>query len=95
MAQTTQIQSAAGRTQNQSFRAQIPIQSISDPGCYVCSCCGHLWRVPEDGVGPGRSPVISITGSGPLYATKISDNPWIPLTTARALASSVDCLVNF
>ena len=95
MAQTTQIQPTAGRTQSQSFGAQIPFESISEPGCYVCNWSGHLLRVPEDGVAPGRSPLVNISGSETLYVTKISDNPWIPVTKARTLGANVDCHVNF
>ena len=52
-------------------------------------------RVPEDGVAPGRSPLINIIGNEPLFVTKLSDNPFIPLTKARLVASNLDCNVSF
>ncbi len=74
---------------------QIPFDAINQPGCYVCNWSGHLLRVPEDGVAPGRSPLINIVGQQPLFVTKISVNPFIPVTKARMLASNCDLAVNF
>lgn len=73
----------------------VPFESISEPGCYICNWSGHLMRVPEDGVAAGRSPLISIIGNDQLFVTKISDNPFIPLTKAKMIASNIDCNVNF
>jgi hypothetical protein len=73
----------------------IPFENIHEPGCYICSWSGHLLRVPEDGVAPGRSPLISMIGTEPLFVTKVSDNPFIPVTKAKLVASNLDCNVNF
>jgi len=73
----------------------MPFESIQEPGCYVCNWSGHLLRVPDDGVAPGRSPLISIVGNETLFVTKISDNPFLTLTKARILASNVNVCVNF
>ncbi|MEE9295286.1 MAG: hypothetical protein V3W34_10055 [Phycisphaerae bacterium] len=73
----------------------VPFESVQEPGCYICNWSGHLVRIPEDGVAPGRSPLISIVGQEPLYITKISDNPFVTVTKARLLASNCDLPVNF
>ncbi len=80
---------------NTNWGMTVPFESIQDPGCYICNWSGHLLRVPEDGVAQGRSPLINIVGSEPLFVTKISDNPYIPLTKARMVASNYDRNVNF
>lgn len=72
-----------------------PFEAITEPGAYVCNWSGHLLRVPEDGVAPGRSPKINMVGQDTLYVTKISDNPYITLTKAKLLASNFDINVNF
>jgi hypothetical protein len=46
-------------------------------------------------VAQGRSPLINIVGPGDMFVTKISENPYIPLTKARLLASNCDVCVNF
>ena len=73
----------------------VPFDQINEPGCYICNWSGHLLRVPPDGVQLGRSPLLSIIGCEPVFVTKISDNPFIPLTKARLLAANCDVNVNF
>lgn len=82
-------------TQTKGFGTQVPFEAINEPGCYVCNWSGHLLRVPEDGVKPGRSPLLSICAFEQLFVTKISNNPWIPLSKARMLAADCDVAVNF
>jgi len=74
---------------------QFPFAKLCDPGTYLSNWSGHLIRVPEDGVRQGRSPVIEILGVGPLYVTKLSDDPFIPVTKARMIAADLDHAVNF
>ena len=73
----------------------VPFESVQEPGSYICNWSGHLVRIPEDGVCPGRSPMIAIVGQEALYITKISDNPFVTVTKARLLASNFDLPVNF
>jgi hypothetical protein len=73
----------------------VPFDQINEPGAYVCNWSGHLLRVPEDGVTPGRSPLMSIVGPQALFVTKISEDPYISITKARLLASNCDVNVNF
>ena len=68
---------------------------INDPGAYICNWSGHLVRMPEDAVSAGRSPVLEILGRDVLHVTKISENPFIPVTKARMIASDLDLVVNF
>ena len=80
---------------NSGFGMQIPFEAINEPGCYICNWSGHLLRVPEDAVKPGRSPVISIKGGEPLFVTRISRDPYVQITKARLLAADCDVVVNF
>jgi hypothetical protein len=73
----------------------IPFAQINEPGAYVCTWSGHLIRVPEDGVAPGRSPLLSIVGNQPLFVTKVSNDPYVTITKARLLACNFNLPVNF
>ena len=73
----------------------IVFDSIQEPGAYICNWSGHLLRIPDDGVNPGRSPMVNIIGSEPLFVTKICDNPWVSVSKARLLAANFDLFVNF
>ncbi len=61
----------------------------------MCYLSGHLLRVPEDGVTPRLSQLVIMVCCEPLFVTKISDNPFIPVTKAKLLACNADCNVNF
>ena len=73
----------------------IAFDGINEPGAYICNWSGHLLRVPEDGVAPGRSPLINMIATKPLFVTKVSDDPYITRTKARIMASNFDIHVNF
>ncbi|MFQ5700824.1 MAG: hypothetical protein ACE5HU_03155 [Acidobacteriota bacterium] len=68
---------------------------IESPGVYVEDRTGVLLRIPEDALLPGRSPSIEVLSNEPWYVTKISDDPYIPLTKARLLAADLDLQVGF
>ncbi len=72
-----------------------PFECINEPGAYVCNWSGHLLRVPDDAITTGRSPMINILGPDELFVTKISENPFLPVTKARLMASNHDVAVNF
>ncbi len=91
----TQTSTRRHESDSSGFGTQIAFGSINDPGCYICNWSGHLIRIPEDSVKPGRSPVMSIIGRETPYVTKISDNPFVPLSKARMLAADCDVAVNF
>ncbi len=75
--------------------SQVPFDSVHDPGSYVCSWSGHLMRVPPDSAAAGHSPKLNLVGLDALFVTKISDDPYIPVTKARMIAANWDVAVNF
>ncbi len=86
--------SARSREQN-GVGNTVTFDEIHEPGTYVFSWSGHLLRIPEDAVKPGRSPVLQIRGKEHLYVTKISADPFVPLTKARMICSDLDQAINF
>ena len=92
---TTATQCGTGYNSQASIGTTVPFESIQEPGCYICNWSGHLLRVPDDGVAPGRSPLVNIIGTEPLFVTKLSENPFVTITKAKMIASNLDCSVNF
>ena len=92
---TTATQHNTNFDRNSAIGTKVPFEAIQDPGCYICNWSGHMLRIPDDGVTPGRSPMIDMIGNEPLWVTKISDDPFITRTKARILASNMDVHVNF
>lgn len=95
MANTTPTPNHGNCNSQASVGITVPFSDINQPGCYVCNRTGQLIRVPDDVVTPGRAPVLDIVGTKPLLLTKISDNPFVPLTEARFLACNSDLHVTF
>ncbi len=81
--------------ESRGIATRVAFGSINETGCYVCDWSGHLLRVPEDAIKPGRSPLMSITGPETLFVTKISKDPFVVLSKARAIAADLDVAVNF
>lgn len=70
-------------------------EQIDTPGCYIDNRTGTLMRVPKDGVVSGRSPVIELVSKEAWVVTRISEDPYLPVTKARMIASNLDLKVNF
>ena len=74
---------------------QVQFGALNEPGAYVCNWSGHLLRVPQESLGLGQSPLLTIRGDEPLYLTKIYNDPYVPINKARELAADCDVAVNF
>lgn len=72
-----------------------PFERIGQPGCFVMNKTGDLIRVPDDALLEGSSPTMDVVSNDPWLVTKISDNPYVPLRKARALAADMNLHVNF
>ncbi len=92
---TTTKQREGEFTATLGLGTQIPFEAINEPGCFICNWSGHLLRIPEDAIKPGRSPLMNIKATETLFVTKISNDPYIPVTKARMLAADCDVMVNF
>jgi len=68
---------------------------VDAPGLYVENRTGTLLRIPDDGIAPGRSPVIQAVARHPWVVTRISEDPYLSLTKARMIAANLDLDVNF
>ena len=74
---------------------QLPFSEVHDPGCYFSNTTGHMIRIPEDALRPGRSPAIEILAREEMAVTKLSDDPFLPISQARMIAADRDLAVNF
>jgi hypothetical protein len=74
---------------------RIPFGNLNEPGAYVNETTGHLYRIPDDALVNGRSPVLEILSTEPQMLCKISDDCWIQVSKARQLAADADLYVAF
>lgn len=82
-------------TISKEFGLTCNFEQIHTVGCYILNHTGTLLRVPEDALIPGRSPAIHAVSTQKWIVTKISDDPYIPVTHARMTAADMDLFTNF
>ena len=82
-------------TRKVAVGASIPFDVIGEPGTYVCNWSGHLLRVPGAGLEAARQAPMNLVGPEPLFATKISYNPYVAVSEARQLATELSLTANF
>ena len=74
---------------------RIPFCEIREPGTYINMETGSLFRVPEDALNKGHSPVMDIVSKTGPVCYKLCDDPWVPINKARLLAADADIQINF
>jgi hypothetical protein len=73
----------------------MPYEKMNQPGTYYFHGTGMLMRVPPEALSPGHSPVIPIVWRDECYVTRISNDPWLPISKARQICANQDWTVNF
>ena len=73
----------------------VPFNEITEPGAYYFHTTGALYRIPPECLAPGHSPMLNIYCDDQCLVTKISNDPWIPVSKAREICSNWDFFVNF
>ena len=72
----------------------VQFSDINFPGVYVTQR-GEMFRVPTEALAEGRSPILvweSLEGS---VVTRITEDPYTPISKCRQLAADADLQVNF
>lgn len=72
----------------------VAFDEIEEPGVYV-NQRGDMFRIPPDGLAEGRSPLIAWECDEGNLVTRISENPYTPISKCRQLAADADLPVRF
>jgi hypothetical protein len=83
------------KTETTHHLTRMPFSEVNREGAYICNETGDLFRVPEDALVSGRSPVLDIVSKKPMMVTQISNDPWLPISRARQLAADADLYIDF
>ncbi len=90
---------AKGETSSPEHRArrlqEMSWNEIDGPGCYLLIDAGDLFRIPQEALAAGHSPLISVTSVEETRVAKLTDNPADPISTLRTLAADNDYFVHF
>ncbi len=79
----------------QQIATELSWESVNEPGTFVDVVTGELYRIPQEALIQGSSPVIrkeSLRGS---KLVQISRNPYITTFQARMLACEHNVQPNF
>ena len=70
-------------------------EEIETPGAYLEVQTGRLYRLTSDSILPGHSPIFSMVSKEPTTFVLLCDDPSIPISKARLIASNNDYWPNF
>ncbi len=77
------------------FSGTVALEEIAEPGAYVCQCCGDLIRVVDALTLPGDEAFIQEHGGQAVRVSRLSGDPFVPITWARMEAANLDLKVSF
>ena len=87
--------SAHAKEQHFGKFQQVPWGGIDEPGTYVDITTGDLFRIPEEALLTGSSPMIRKESTTPTLYLKLSDSPYITNMEARMLCAENNVKPNF
>ena len=93
MPESSQNQSI--QPQRRSSLTQTTWEELNQPGAYVEEGSGDLFRVPQEALVQGASPIITRVSNGASRLVRVSDNPAVPLLKARMVAADHNIEPNF
>ena len=72
----------------------VTFSEISQPGVYVTQR-GEMFRVPNEALAEGHSPLLSWESLEGALVSRISEDPYTPISKCRQLTADADLPVNF
>ena len=69
--------------------------AIGRPGSYLLVDGGNLVRIPQEALGPGRTPLFTVVAKRDVHVVKLSDDPNEAIPVLRNLAAEQGYSVNF
>jgi hypothetical protein len=72
----------------------VQFSEISNPGVYITQR-GEMFRVPGEALAEGHSPILAWENLEGSFVSRISEDPYCPITKCRQLAADADLPVNF
>lgn len=92
MPDTTPARSRA-RSKNPGF-VTVEFQNIEHEGVYI-SQRGEMFRIPTEALAEQHSPLLQWESLDGNMVTRVSPDPYTPISKCRQLAADCDLPVNF
>jgi hypothetical protein len=75
--------------------SEVNWDELNEPGAYVERGSGDLYRVPQEALIPGGSPIIHKESSGASRLVQVSRNPFVTTLQARLVCAQHNIEPNF
>ena len=74
---------------------EVDWTQLNEPGCYVDTVSGDLFRFPKEALLTGASPLITRESRSASPLLRLSSDPFIPTLKARFLCAQHNIRPNF
>jgi hypothetical protein len=74
---------------------EVAWTDVRDPGCYIEVGSGNLFRIPQEALVRGMSPIITMESRGASRLLKLTDDPFEITPKLRILAAQQGVKPNF
>lgn len=81
--------------QHRSRLSEVSWQDLAEPGAYVEVGTGDLYRVPQEALLQGASPLIRKESLGASSLMQVSKNPYVTTLEARMICAEHNIAPNF
>lgn len=92
---TEQVRNRSVEPQHRKALMEVPWEDVSDPGTYVELGTGDLYRIPQEALIAGGSPIIRKESAGASRLVQLSKNPFLTTLQARMLCAEHNVEPNF
>jgi hypothetical protein len=90
-----QVKTKSVQPQQRFTLSEVAWGELNEPGAYVERGTGDLYRVPQEALIPGGSPIIHKESMGGSRLMQISRNPFVTTLEARLSCAQHNIEPNF
>ena len=92
---TEQARNQSVQPQQKAFLEEVSWEEIKEPGTYAEKGSGDLYRIPQEALVEGASPVIHKQSAGSSRMVKLSGDPFLTTIAARLRCAENNIRPNF
>jgi hypothetical protein len=90
-----QVKTKSVQPQQRLSLSELGWDELNEPGAYVERGSGDLYRVPQEALIPGGSPIIHKESFGASRLVQVSKNPFVTTLEARLVCAQNNIEPNF
>jgi len=92
---TEQSRNQSYQPQQKAFLKEVSWEEIEEPGTYAERGSGDLYRIPQEALVRGASPVIQKQSTGSSRMVKLSADPFLTTLEAKLKCAEHNIRPNF